>query len=77
MASTHGDRVDLAAVDRPRDATPLENAAHDDNISNTVTLLDTGADINAWRGGDVCCQETALAFACSVPAEVVDPSETE
>lgn len=48
-------------------ATPLENAARADNIANMTALLDAGADINAWSGGDACCRETALGFAQSVP----------
>jgi len=77
MSSAPGNWVDLAAVDQPRDATSLENATHDENIPNMIALLDTGAYINAWSGGDVCCQGTALAFACSVPAKVADANETE
>ena len=48
-------------------ATPLENATRDDNFPNMTALLDAGADINAWGGGD-CCLKTALAYAYSVPA---------
>jgi uncharacterized protein len=50
------------------DATPLENATHDDIIPNMTALLDAGADINAWSVGEVWRQETALGFAYSVPA---------
>jgi len=48
-------------------ATPLENAAHLDNVANMTALLDAGADVDAWSGGDACCQETALGYARSVP----------
>jgi len=47
-------------------ATPFENAVRDDNIANMTALLDAGADIDAWAGGDACCRETALGFAQSV-----------
>ena len=48
-------------------ATPLENAAHLDKIANMTALLNAGADVDAWSGGDACCQQTALGFARSVP----------
>jgi ankyrin repeat protein len=48
-------------------ATPLENAAHLDNVANMTALLDAGADVDAWSGGAACCQETALGYARSVP----------
>jgi ankyrin repeat protein len=41
-------------------ATPLEHAARDDKIANMKALLDAGANVDAWSGGDACCQETAL-----------------
>ena len=48
-------------------ATPLENAAHDDNIANMTALLGAGANVDAWSDGDACCRETALGFASSLP----------
>jgi len=47
---------------------PLVNAAYYDNTANMTALLDAGADVNEWTGGDPCCQETALGYARSVAA---------
>jgi len=49
-------------------APPLANAAYYDNIANMTALLDAGADVNEWSGGDDCCRQTALGYANSVAA---------
>jgi ankyrin repeat protein len=49
-------------------ATALQNATREGNLGAMTALLDAGADIDAWSGGDACCRETALGFAYDIAA---------